>query len=133
MTRLDAGPLSRWDGVVAGVLATIVGVLGTATTLASSPGAETGDGYEIRSLAGTRRIAASDTIVHVPGPAGGLLLAVSEGRARVVEAACPGRRCLRMGPISRASDPPIQCIPNAVSIRAVGRGGEGRRLDGITG
>lgn len=125
--------MTRWDaGVWAGLVAVFAGLVLLAAWPRPAAG-ETGPRqFKIVSPAGVRFLSSQDTRVRVEGPAGGMVVEIREGRARVIEAGCPGGRCLRMGPVETPDDPPILCLPNRTSIRAVG-GGARRRLDGVTG
>lgn len=65
----------------------------------------------------------------VSGPLGHTVIRVEDGRARIVEAPCPHKTCMRMGSIRHSGDL-IICLPNRVLLRIEGK--DRRRLDGIT-
>lgn len=58
--------------------------------------------------------------VMLHGALGTTLVQISDGRARVLDSACPNKVCCRMGDISRSGQV-IACLPNQVSIRIEGK------------
>lgn len=57
--------------------------------------------------------------VEVPGPLGTTVIAVDQGRVRVVSDPGPHQYCVRQGWLERAGEIAI-CAPNQVSVQIVG-------------
>jgi hypothetical protein len=51
---------------------------------------------------------------RIAGPAGGLIVEFDGSRARVIDAGCPEKRCVRQGAVDNGV---IVCVPNRVVIR----------------
>ena len=55
----------------------------------------------------------------MPGPRGVTLVAIQEGRARIITSPCPEQRCIHSGAISRRGSL-LVCVPNRVVVRVTG-------------
>lgn len=62
---------------------------------------------------------AIDTRVTVVGRRGATLIEVRDGRARILESACPRQHCVRAGWLKEAGEASA-CVPNGVSLRLIG-------------
>lgn len=60
-----------------------------------------------------------DATLVVDGASGPVVVAVTDGCARVVESGCPDQVCVRTGPVS-APGSLIACVPNGVTVRVGG-------------
>ncbi|MEW6552760.1 MAG: NusG domain II-containing protein [Actinomycetota bacterium] len=91
-------------------------------------GAGTGSRLEIRVTAGgkevlTRPLDGGPVRLTVEGFSGESYLEVADGRARMVDSACPDKLCVKTGWISSPGES-IVCLPNRVVIEVVsGDGG----------
>ena len=61
----------------------------------------------------------SDRQVVVDGPHGHTVVAIRNGRARIVEASCPNKVCMGMGEVSRQGEV-IACVPNVLLLHIEG-------------
>ncbi|MFH1009321.1 MAG: NusG domain II-containing protein [Candidatus Latescibacterota bacterium] len=72
---------------------------------------------------------ANENTVRVNGPLGGTTIGITGGKARVVEASCPQKLCVKAGAIWK-SGAMVVCVPNRVVVRIEGRAKE--ELDAVT-
>lgn len=61
----------------------------------------------------------SDRKVALTGPRGDTIVAIRNGRARIVEASCPDKVCMGMGEISRQGEV-VACVPNFLLLHIEG-------------
>ena len=74
---------------------------------------------------------ADDGHLSADGPLGKTEIEVKDGRVRVIDSPCRRKTCVHTGWIDKAYQT-IICMPNRVVIHLTG-GGDGGRIDGITG
>ena len=67
--------------------------------------------------------------IDVPGPAGVSLVAVADGRARVLASPCAQQICVRRGWLREVGEVAV-CVPNRLVVRIAGEGG--RSFDGVS-
>ncbi len=73
----------------------------------------------------------SNTTRTVTGPRGETVIVIEDGKARIVESACPNHFCINMGAISIPGEI-IVCVPNQVIVSIKGAAGQDTSFDGIT-
>lgn len=80
-------------------------------------------GQEVLISAGGRLWAraplAAPARYEVPGPRGLTVVAIQEGRVRILSSPCPEQRCIHSGSISRRGAL-LVCVPNRVVVRLTG-------------
>jgi|SRR5690554_3637877 len=59
------------------------------------------------------------------------ILEIADGRARIAEADCPDKLCVKTGWRQQVGQL-IVCLPNRLIVRIVGDNGTGQELDGFT-
>jgi hypothetical protein len=69
---------------------------------------------------------AVDRTVALPGPLGETVLAIRQGRARIISSPCPRKICMGMGAIALEGDL-LACVPNHLLVRVVGNKGKKRK------
>lgn len=105
-------------------------IAAAAVGLVTGLGGSKGRSVQISSPAGRYRYSLDGVReVRVRGAQGLLVVQVSNGQARVVEAFCPDHICVRRGWISREGDS-AACVPNRTVIR-IEAGGSGG-FDAVT-
>ena len=73
----------------------------------------------------------TDRTVSVEGPFGETLIEIKGNKARIREAHCPNRLCVKEGWVSRGV---IVCLPNRIVVFVGGRGDRrGKDVDAVTG
>ncbi len=61
-----------------------------------------------------------DQTFNIPGVNGPMIIEIKERQVAVIEVHCPGRTCVKMGPIHRSGEALI-CVPNGVVIKIGGK------------
>jgi len=61
----------------------------------------------------------SDRLFTVTGPLGDTIIEIRDGKARIVDSACPNKTCTFQTPIDRSGSF-IACLPNRVLLTVVG-------------
>ncbi|NLZ77849.1 MAG: NusG domain II-containing protein [Spirochaetales bacterium] len=84
-------------------------------------GQDTGSGYlSVQTADGIYRYSLkSDRSIVVKGPLGDTHIEIREGKARIVDSACPNKTCTIQSPIDRSGSF-IACLPNHVLLTIVG-------------
>lgn len=121
MKRLGA-VMTRGDWLVVGTLLLLAG-LGLLGWLLVPAGSRllVGNGQEILYRAELPII----ETVALEGPLGTTRLMVDAAGARIIEAPCPLKICMTMGPAHRVGDL-IACLPNRILVEVRGPRDEGR-------
>ncbi len=100
----------------------LTGVLGL-LTFGYSRSRVTKPGSYAEVYVGAVRIArldlAEDGTHTVKGRLGELNIAIKDGRARVAQATCRDKRCVRMGWLSHGGEAAL-CVPNRVMLKVMG-------------
>lgn len=73
---------------------------------------------------------ATDTVVTVTGPVGDAVIEIRDRKARVREASCQNRVCIREGWVSSGV---IVCLPNRMIVHVGGKAGRAKDVDAVTG
>lgn len=73
---------------------------------------------------------AVDRVVTVSGPLGDSVIEIRDRKARVREASCQNRICLREGWVSSGV---IVCLPNRMVVFVGGKAGRDKDVDAVTG
>ncbi|MDT8441158.1 MAG: NusG domain II-containing protein [Desulfuromonadales bacterium] len=96
---------------------TLFALAGAGWLLSAPPGERilVDDGVQIVYQGGFDRVA--ELSFH--GPMGTSRLAIAADGVRVIEAPCPQKLCMGMGPARRSGDL-IACLPNRLLVRIVG-------------
>lgn len=61
----------------------------------------------------------SDRLFTVTGPLGDTIIEIQDGKARIIDSACPNKTCTFQTPIDRSGSF-IACLPNHVLLTVVG-------------
>ena len=67
--------------------------------------------------------------IDVAGPAGGSVVAVGDGRVRVLASSCAQQICVRRGWLREVGEVAV-CVPNRLVVRVEGEGGPS--FDGVS-